>query len=115
MTKTATDIVNKALKRVNVNSSTQNASASIIKDAREEYLGFHEFLYQELDIRWGSDAVPDKYWTYVAGWFAGVLADVIRTSDENRARAQRAAAMSEKTLRAMISKKPRKTVQMPLV
>ena len=117
MTKTARDVVYKAMRRIGYISPEETPDNSDYAEALEEYQGFHNWLASEMPrlVHWDNDSVPDDYWTHVAGWFGGSLIDVLSVSPEKQAMAERGAAKSQRKLREMLARKPRKTVQMQIV
>lgn len=112
MTKTARDVVYKAMRRIGYISPEETPSPADCNEALEEYEGFHEWLVKEFprQIHWNYDEVPVEYWTHIAGWFGGRLVNVLKVSPENKANAKEGAAESERYLREMLARKSLKTV-----
>lgn len=112
-TKTQNDIVTRALRRIRRIASNETPAPDIYQEALDEYLTFHEWLRKEFgsQVSWNSDAVPDRYWTYVAGWFANDLASVIPVSEADKANAREGAAQAETRLREMLARKKLRTTE----
>lgn len=112
MTKTAKDVVYKAMRRIGYISPEETPDNSDYQEALEEYQGFHQWLLKEFprQIYWNDDAVPVEYWTQIAGWFGGRLVNVLKVSPESKANAKEGAAEAERFLREMLARKTIKTV-----
>lgn len=89
MAKTANDIVQKALRNLNVIASGETASDEDYQDAYEEYLVTHERLKEDAThqfgarrLYWGSNGVPDAIWTLVAAVLAVDLLRVFSVTDK---------------------------------
>lgn len=113
MTKTSLDIITEALRIINVADQNGSYPAEIKARADIRYAAMHEYLSSELKVGWTAEDVPDKYQDHVSGILAGRLAKTIPSADFDKARL--IAAESEKELRQLLAKKPRKTVQLPVV
>ena len=116
-TQTANDIVTKALRRANIIAMEEQADGTTYAKALEEYKGFHEYLRAEFPrtAGWTYDAVPTEYWILVSDWYAGWLAEDQSLPSETFEKILAGAARAEARLRGMLSRKPRATVQLPIV
>ena len=113
MAKTERDIVTRALRRIRRIATNETPAADLYAEALEEYEGFHQWLIKEFrgQISWNQNSVPEPYWTYISGWFAGDLSDVIPTSDSDKANAKSGAALAETRLREMLARKKLQDVE----
>lgn len=113
MTKTSHDIITEALRITNIADATGSYPADIKARAEKRYTALHKYLQKRMKVTWGSEAVPDEYEDHVAGMLAGRIARSSTYADKDFAMG--VAADSEYELRQLLSKKPRKTVQVATV
>lgn len=100
MAKTAQDVITKALRRLNVIGRSETADGDIYAEALEDYEVFHNWGRAEYprNWSWNYDAVDDRYWTHVAGMFAGRIALTLPVSESSRQRAIANAAEARRLL-----------------
>ena len=112
MAKTASDVVSKAMRRINYIAAGEAPDATDYNEGLQEYEGFHAWLLKEFprDVHWSSDAVPDEYWTHVAGWFSAQLAETLNVADDNEGLIQAKAAKAELRFREMLARRTIKRV-----
>lgn len=96
MSKTANQVITKALRRLNLIARNEQADGDIYAEALEDYQVFHNWGRAEYPRKWSwnYDAVDDRYWSHVAGVFAGELAMTLPVSESARQRAIANAAKS---------------------
>ena len=76
MTKTNYDIVVKSLQILNYIAPEEVPAARDFQVALDKYLNFHQWMIKEFTktVRWQSDSVDERLWTYVSAWLANDLA-----------------------------------------
>lgn len=101
MSKTAKQVITKALRRLNYIALNEEADGDTYAEALEDYEVFHDWGRKHFrkNWSWNSDAVDDRYWTHIAGMFAGRLALSLPVSESARQRAIANAEVSERLLK----------------
>ena len=110
MTKTANDVVTRALKNLKIIGAGETADGDDYSDAYDEYLVFHEYLqkenrrlYRASRGSWSSNAVPDEVWTRVSDLLAEELLGTFPVSAETDAKVREKARNSGARLNAYLS------------
>lgn len=113
MTKTARDVVYKAMRRIKYISPEETPDATDYNEALQEYQGFHEWLLKEFprQIHWNNDSVPEEYWVHIAGWFSGQLMETLDVPSSQKGSFEQNSSKAELRLREMLSRKTLKPVQ----
>lgn len=83
--------------------------------AQEVYISLHEWMRDELRVRWNRDNVDEQYFPMVAAILAGWLIGDLKPSREAAELVTANAQRNEKRLRQRLAKAPRKTVQVSQV
>lgn len=117
MTKTAKDVITRALKNMTVIGADGEATGTDYQDAYDVYEGLYSDLKQDFarTLLWDLDNVPDNIWTHVSALLARELLGTFKISDNNRTQVLEAAALSEIRFAKRLARRSRVTVKLPLV
>ncbi len=107
------DIVVEALQILNYISAEEVPTGRDYQSALGKYLVFHEWLKKEFTkgVRWQADAVDERLWTYVAGWFAFELSLHFPTSSEDIQRVKAGADHAQRHMREILARKRLQTTE----
>jgi hypothetical protein len=101
MTKTANDVVKRALQIINVVGAQEEPSAEDKDTATDEYKAFHEVLqvqlrdtYKVSNWSWDYNSVEDEIYPHVSKMLAEYLTSTFSVSDNKYAMVVRGAARS---------------------
>ena len=117
MTKTAKDVITRALKNITVIGADGEASGADYQDAYDVYEGFYADLKQEYGrtLQWGMDSVPSNLWAHVASMLAVELLGTFKVSDGNKSQVIESGKISELRFSKRLVRRSRKTVQLQSV
>jgi hypothetical protein len=92
MTKTASDVIHHALRKLNIIGAGEQADADTYAMALDEYTTFHEWLMRDNERvfkgtrgRWSPGSVPDEVYTNVAAMFTREIVHTFPASDGKKA------------------------------
>lgn len=119
-TKTDQDVVNRALRNMQIIGAGEAADGDTYNDALAAYVTFHEWLmvenkrlYRSQRGRWAKDAVPEAVWTNVAAMLARELLAEFSVSPAVEARLERTAERAEARLNKYLARPIQSHDRMP--
>ena len=112
MTKTANDVIIRALQVLRVIGPGEDADASVYQQALDTYQVYHNELLAEVrDLyspryrSWDYNAVPDEIWINIAFMLAGRLMNIIPVPSDREAVIAAQADVAENGLKNILSRR----------
>ena len=113
--KTVLDVCTRAARNLGYIAFDEALGDGEYEQAQEVYDSLHEWMRDEINIRWNKDSVEPQYFPLVAAMLADWLTGDLKVSVERSQIIEMNAGKAEKRLRQKIARKSKKTVQVSTV
>ncbi len=109
--KTILDVCTRSARNLGYIAFEEDLGADEYLQAQEVYESMHEWMRDEIKVRWNRDSVEPKYFPLVAAILADWLTVDLKVSVERLVAIEKNAGKAEKRLRQMVSRKSNKPTQ----